>query len=91
MTKENVQKESSFEGKKDEALGEIWDWLNIRQEDLPHYISYIAENAFSLTTAQKPLFQKSYKISQVYPRWPVDIRFLLTTTLDPKGYVTTNS
>lgn len=84
MTKKNVQKGSSFEGKKDEALGDLWDWLNIRREDLPHYINYIAENAFSLTAAKKPLFQKPYKLSQVYPRWPVDMRFLLTTTHDPK-------
>lgn len=32
MTKRNVEKESSFEGKKDEALGDLWDWLNIRRK-----------------------------------------------------------
>lgn len=83
MKKKHIQKESCFEGKKDEALGEIWDWLDIPIEDLPHYINYIAENAFPLTPSKKDSGQQLHKISQVYPRWPVDIRFLLTTTHPP--------
>lgn len=78
--KKHIQEESYFEGEKEEALGEIWDWLNIPIEDLHHYINYIAANALPLPLAKKDSGQQSHKISQVYPRWPVDIRFLLTTT-----------
>ena len=81
MKKKYIQEESCFEGEKNEALGEIWDWLNIPKEDLHHYITYVAENAFSLTPSKKDSGQ--HKISQVYPRWPVNIRFLLTTTHVP--------
>ena len=81
--KSHIQEESYFEGEKEEALGEIWDWLDIPQEDLHFYINYIAANAFTLSPSKKDSGQQSHKISQVYPRWPVNIRFLLTSTHPP--------
>lgn len=81
--KKNIQEESCFEGEKEEALGDLWNWLDIPTEELPHSINYIAENALPLPRSKKASSQQSHKISQVYPRWPVDIRFLLTTTHAP--------
>ena len=81
--KKHIQEESHFEGEKEEVLGDLWVWLGISTEDLPHYINYIAANALPLPLSKKDSGQQSHKISQVYPRWPVDIRFLLTTTHAP--------
>ena len=51
MTKKNVQKGSSFEGKKDEALGDLWDWLNIRRKER----KVVLRHEFDFLTAAKPL------------------------------------
>lgn len=76
------KRETAFQGKIVEALGEIWDWLNIPTQKLPAYIKYISENAFFLSKSKKQLSKQSYRFAFVYPRWPVNIRFLLTTTAD---------
>lgn len=78
------KRKTHFEGKIVEALGEIWDWLNIPKQELTAYIQYITQNAFCLSHYIKTLSDHLYRFAQVYPRWPVGIRFLLTTTADCK-------
>ena len=83
MKRNSRRKQSYFSGKNIEALGDIWDWLNIPKQNIPAYVRYIAENAFCLSDYKKSFSQPIDRISQVYPRWPVDMRFLLTTTVKP--------
>lgn len=82
-TKKKTRKKSSkFEGDMAEGLGELWDWLNISEDQLPALIEQIARRGW-LLAGKKAELAASDKIFQVYPRWPVDMRFLLSTKLSP--------
>ena len=53
MKRNSRRKQSYFSGKNIEALGDIWDWLNIPKQNIPAYVRYIAENAFCLSDYKK--------------------------------------
>lgn len=82
-TKKKTRKKSSkFEGDMAEGLSDLWQWLNLSKKQVLDLVKQIAQRGW-LLSGTKAEMAASDKIFQVYPRWPVDMRFLLTTQLSP--------